>query len=88
VRRRPIEIDQARLRPHLRADRERAELPASAALDDVLEAEAELVRRQRRAVVVPSVGELRGLPVVGSGPGAIAGTNPVAALLAKERRRR
>jgi hypothetical protein len=38
--------------------------------------------------VVPSAGELRGLPVVSSGPGAIAGSNPAAALLAKERRRR
>jgi len=82
-------IDQARLRPHLRAERETGELSASAALDDVLEAEAELVRRRRRGVgVVPSAGELRGLPVVGSGPGAIAGSNPAATLLAKERRRR
>lgn len=81
-------IDQARLRPHLRADRERGELPASAALDDVLEAEAAIVRRQRGRTVVPSPGELRGVPVVGSGPGATPGTNPVSALLAKERRRR
>ncbi len=83
---RRLSLDEARLRPHLRADRERGELPASAALDDVLEAEAELVRRHRGRTVVPSPGELRGLPVVGSGPGAIAGTNPAAALLAKERR--
>jgi hypothetical protein len=54
----------------------------------VLEAEAELVRRQRGRVVVPSPGELRGLPVIGGGAGATAGSNPVAALLAKERRRR
>jgi hypothetical protein len=33
------------------------------------------------------LGELRGLPVVGSGRGAIAGTSPESALLAKERRR-
>ena len=36
----------------------------------------------------PSPGELRGVPVVGSGPGATPGSNPVSALLAKERRRR
>jgi hypothetical protein len=86
---RRLSLDDARLLPHLRAGREEGELSASAALDDVLEAEAELVRRRRRCVgVVPSAGELRGLPVVGSGPGAIAGTNPAAALLAKERQRR
>jgi hypothetical protein len=88
ARRSPIHIDEARLRPHLRADREKGELPASAALGDVLEAEAELVRRQRGRVVVPSAGELRGVPVVGSGPGATPGSNPVSALLAKERRLR
>jgi hypothetical protein len=83
---RRLSLDDARLLPHLRADRER-ELPASAALDDVLEAEAELVRRPRRGVgVVPSAAELRGVPVVGSGPGATPGSNPVLALLAKERR--
>ncbi len=60
----------------------------SAALDDVLDAEAELVRRQPGRVVVPSPGSLRGLPAVGGGPGAIAGSNPSAALLAKERRRK
>ena len=80
-------IDQARLRPHLRAGQGKGELPASAALDDVLEAEAELVRRRRRRrVVVPSPGELRGLPAVRGGPGAIAGSNPATALLAKENR--
>ena len=42
-------------------------LPAPA-LDDVLEAEAEVVRRQPGRVVVPSPGELRGVPAVGSGP--------------------
>jgi hypothetical protein len=83
-----LPIDEARLRPHLRADREKGELPVSAALDDMLEAEAELVRRRRGRVVVPSPGELRGLPVIGGGPGASPGSNPVAALLAKERRRR
>jgi hypothetical protein len=88
ARRSPIHIDEARLRPHLRADREKGELPASAALGDVLEAEAELVRRQRGRDVVPSPAELRGLPVIGGGPGASPGSNPVAALLAKERGRR
>jgi hypothetical protein len=86
---RRLSLDDARLLPHLRADRGKGESPLSAALDDVLEAEAELVRRRRRGVgVVPSAGELRGLPVVGGGPGATPGSNPVAALLAKERRRR
>jgi hypothetical protein len=81
-------VDEARLRPHLRGNRRNGERPAVAALDDVLEAEAELARRQRERTVVPAAGDLRGVPVVGSGPGAIAGTNPVSALIAKERRRR
>ncbi len=88
MRRGRISVDEARLRPHLRGDQRNGELPASAALDDVLEAEAELVRRQRGRTMVPSPGELRGVPVVGSGPGATPGSNPVSALLAKERRRR
>jgi hypothetical protein len=83
-----MHIDEARLRPHLHADRERGGLPVSAVLDDVLEAEAELVRRHRGRVVVPSPRELRGVPVVGSGPGATPGSNPVSALIAKERRSR
>ena len=83
-----ISVDEARLRPHLRGDRRRTGSSPSAALDDVLEAEAEIVRRRRRRIVVPSPGELRGLPVVGGGPGATPGSNPVSALLAKERRRR
>ena len=86
---RRMPLDEARLRPHLRADRETGELPASAALDDVLEAEAELVRRRRGRVVVPSPGELRGLPALGWGVGGVQpGTQPEQALLAKERRRR
>ena len=86
---RTLTIDEARLRPHLRADLGKGELPASAALDDVLEAEAELVRRQRGRVVVPSPGELRGLPAHGRQVGGVQpGTQPEQALLAKERRRR
>jgi hypothetical protein len=81
-------LDDARLLPHLRGDRRGGDLPAPPALNDVLEAEAELVRRQPGRVVVPSPGSLRGLPAVGGGPGAIAGSNPVGALFAKERRRR
>jgi hypothetical protein len=89
ARRSPIHIDEARLRPHLRADREKGELPVSAALDDVLEHEAEVVRRRRGRVVVPSPGELRGLPAIGWGvAGAQPGSQPEQALLAKERRRR
>jgi hypothetical protein len=80
-------IDQARLRPHLRADWEQGELPASAALDDVLEPEAELVRRQQERTAVPSPGSLRGLPAIGWGVGGVQpGTQPEQALLAKERR--
>jgi hypothetical protein len=82
---RRLSADQARLRPHLR-ERD-GKLPATAALDDVLEAEADQVRRKRDRTVVPSPGELRGLPAVGGGPGAIAGTNPLAALMRKESRR-
>ena len=82
-------LDDARLLPHLRGDRRGGGLPPSAPLDDVLEAEAELARGTAGAwVVVPSPGELRGLPAVGGGPGAIAGSNPAGALLAKEGRRR
>jgi hypothetical protein len=64
---RRLPIDEARLRPHLRAGREKGELPVSAAVGDVLEAEAEVVRRRRARVVVPSPGELRGLPAIGWG---------------------
>jgi hypothetical protein len=86
---RHLPLDQARLRPHLRAGRGTGEPPVSAALSDVLEAEAELVRRRRRGrVVVPSPGSLRGLPAQGWGvAGVEPGTQPEQALLAKERRR-
>jgi hypothetical protein len=84
----PVPIDQARLRPHLRGGREKGELPVAAALDDVLEAEAELVRRQPGRVVVPSLGELRGLPALGWGVGVQPGRQPERTLLAKEQRRR
>jgi hypothetical protein len=84
-----LPIDEARLLPHLRADRERRELPASAALDDVLEHEAEIVRRQGGRVAVPSPAELRGLPAQGWGvAGVQPGTQPEQALIAKERRRK
>jgi hypothetical protein len=85
---RRISSDEARLRPHLRSDCRNGKLPATAPLDDVLEAEAEHARRQRERTVVPAAGDLRGVPVVGSGPGAIRGTNPAAALIAKDERRR
>jgi hypothetical protein len=51
--------------------------------------EAELVRRRRQGrVVVPSGGELRGLPVVAAGPVRSPARTRSAAVLAKERRRR
>ena len=88
TRRSPIHIDEARLRPHLRADRERGELPASASQGEALEVDVERARRRRGRAVVPSPGELRGLPAVGWGvAGATPGSNPLSALLAKERRR-
>jgi hypothetical protein len=78
----PMHVDQARLRPHLRAREERAD---SEAVELIA---AGSVAPRAGVVVVPSPGSLRGLPVVGSGQGAIAGTNPSAALIAKEQRRR
>ena len=83
-----MSLDDARLLPHLRVDRRGGDLPPSAALDDVLEAKAEIVRRRQQQVFVPSLGEGRGVPIVGNGPGASPGSNPAAALMAKERRRR
>jgi hypothetical protein len=62
---------------------------AAAALDDVVAAEADLVRRQAGRVVMPSPGSLRGLPAIGWGVGGVQpGTQPEQALLAKEWRRR
>jgi hypothetical protein len=86
-RMRKLSLDEARLRPHLRAGREKGKLPASAAPGDVLE--AEVVRRKRGRAAVASPGELRGLPAVGWGvAGAQPGSQPERALIAKENRRR
>jgi hypothetical protein len=81
--RKSLNIDQARLRPHLRAQQP-AKLPGVWTPADVLDAEAEEALARRDATVVPSPGSLRGLPVVGHG-GAIRGTDPLAALLQRER---
>jgi hypothetical protein len=80
-----LTADQARLRPHLRGP---GKDTAGPRLGSRLEEFLATPESPAGRTGVPSPGELRGLPVVGSGPGAIAGTNPVGALLAKERRRR
>ena len=75
--------DDHRLRPHLRRQPvERKRTPAQA----VDEAE-------RQVVVAPGAAggdaqQLRGIPAVGGAAGAIAGTNPASALIAKEARSR
>ena len=81
-------LDDARLLPHLRGDRRGGELPASAALDDVLEAEAELVRRQPGRVVVPSPGSSEVCRPSAAGLVRSPARTRSAALMAKERRRR
>jgi hypothetical protein len=82
-----MSVDEARLRPHLRAVRQAA----------VFEAEFERAVRDGVDVSAPASngrgfkpepGDLRGVPIVGPGVGGVvAGTQPEAALLARERRR-
>ena len=80
-----LSADQARLRPHLR---EPVKDTGGAGLGAQVEESPEVLASSARGrTVVPSPGSLRGLPVIGGGPGAIAGTNPAAALIAKEQRR-
>lgn len=86
---RRISVDEARLRPHLRNHTQLEWQQGDISRKDGRAVREDVdVTTPRGRVVVPSPGELRGVPVVGSGPGAIAGTNPAAALLAKERQHR
>jgi hypothetical protein len=75
-----VDVDQARLLPHLRIEARRAK--ADHPVHEVAPAET---KSWYQRPVDPR--GLRGVPVVGVLSGAIAGTQPDRALLAKERRR-
>jgi hypothetical protein len=70
-----VDIDQARLRPHLRIRARRAKA------DDLAHAGTAEARWYRLPVDPRG---LRGVPVIGVAAGAIAGTQPEAALLASK----
>jgi hypothetical protein len=85
-----LPLDEARLLPRFR---DRAQLERQQA--DTSRGESQRVREgvdvtpPRGRTVVPSPGELRGLPAIGWGvAGAQPGTQPEQALIAKERRGR
>jgi hypothetical protein len=82
---RRLSIDEARRLPHLRA---RAQVEQQQ--PDVLHgADVTAPSARRNDGIVVDRLELRGLPVIGYGiAGVQPGTDPVQALLAKERRRR
>jgi hypothetical protein len=94
-----VNIDQARLMPHLRIRAHRAKADDAANRQHVANLE-EVVDGAVQDHALASAGAkswyqrpvdprgLRGVPVVGVLPGAIAGTQPEAALLAKESVRR
>lgn len=73
-------MDEARLRPHLRAIQQPKRLPFHIAIGQLA------APNIKAKIVTPSPGELRGIPVVGraGGAGAIRGSDPVGALLGKE----
>jgi hypothetical protein len=82
-----VDVDQARLRPHLRrAKPRRVELEHTANGDAARAARAPHSNGRLPVDPVDPLG-LRGIPVIGVAAGAIRGTAPVAALLAKERAR-
>jgi hypothetical protein len=68
-----VDVDQARLLPHLRRVG-----PLHTKADHAV----------REVDPVAARAWLRGIPVIGTGAGAIVGTDPGRALLAKERRHR
>lgn len=85
---RRLPLDQARLRPHLRereqADIFRREFDRAGRAD--IDTTAPRARRNDGVMVDPL--DLRGLPAIARGvAGATPGSNPLSALLAKERRR-
>ena len=81
-----MSLDQARLRPHLRVTAAR-DLARSGMPDWPPGDEDEEGGRGQVGAAGGDRRALRGVPVVGVGLGAVAGSNPVAALLGKERRR-
>jgi hypothetical protein len=81
-----LPLDEARLRPHLRA---RAQQQADVLATEFERAVGEGVEPARPSSTVfkPEAGDLRGLPCLAPGVGGVQpGTDPVSALLAKERR--
>jgi hypothetical protein len=83
-RARSLSLDEARLRPHLRRQPARS-TPGVWTPADVLDAAAEEALRQRDLAAVPSPGDMRGVPIVNGCAGVMPGTDPVAALMRKER---
>jgi hypothetical protein len=78
-----LPIDQARLRPHLRAGQRQADGPATS---DAAETTSP---RSWKLPTGDDLERLRGLPAVAPGVrGVVKGTDPLGELLAKERRRR
>lgn len=67
---RGIPLDEARLRPHLRQVQPPAFKPG-----EIETAEPQTALGALTKTIVPSPGELRGIPVIGHG-GAIPGTDP------------
>jgi hypothetical protein len=81
MRRLPLSIDQARLLPHLRLAYKSEVLEASATTADVD------TPAPRSKVHKPEPADLRGIPVVGPAVSGVSpGTDPLEAVLAKERR--
>jgi hypothetical protein len=78
-------LDQARVRPHLRAGVAR---DPGVRDDGPPRGEGGDARVRLPATAGGDRRRLRGLPVVGVGLAATAGSDPVASLLAKERRER
>ena len=90
MRRGRISVDEARLRPHLRAQLERQQADVFAAeYERASTAEIETTSPAWKTPTGDDRERLRGLPCIARGvTGAQPGSNPVGALLAKERRRR
>jgi hypothetical protein len=88
VRRPPMSVDQARIRPHLRYLCDRPLPLRLEHLADQLPKGIAPAQPPSR-VFKPEPGDLRGIPIVGRKVGGVQpGTHPLGALLAKERRRR
>jgi hypothetical protein len=83
-----MSVDEARLRPHLRASEHHASRQAGAAASRHT-GETALSARSWKVPTGDDLERLRGLPAIAPGVrGVTPGTDPLGALLAKERRRR